>query len=177
MRTPFGYIGDKGASPLPSGNASANPDYYYEPFAGVLGLPAETPDAGQVRVRRRHHAHITNFWRAAKWAEPSKLAEWADWPHSSLDMKARLTWLTDQEKRLNDNLMADPDWYDPKAAGWYAWLNSVRINSHGSCLQLGRGKGVRRKGQHLPTYFTQLAERLKDVTIFYGDWTTWLTPP
>ena len=74
-------------------------------------------------------------------------------------MQARLTWITYQKRRLSDSLKADPDWYDPKAAAWYAWLNSVRINSHGRCLQLGRGKGVRRKGQHLPTYFTQLAER------------------
>lgn len=171
MRTPFGYMGDKWRIAPAIWQRFGDPDYYYEPFAGVLGCLLRRPTPGKYEFVGDRSAHITNFWRAAKWGQPSELAQWADWPHSSLDMKARLAWLTQQEKRLSDSLKADPDWFDAKAAGWYAWLNSVRINSSGRSLQLGRRKGVRRKGQHLPTYFTQLAERLKDVTIFYGDWT------
>jgi site-specific DNA-adenine methylase len=171
MRTPFGYFGDKWHIAPAIWKRLGDPDYYYEPFAGVLGCLLRRPTPGKYEFVGDINAHITNFLRAAKWAEPNELAQWADWPHSSLDMKARSKWLMEQKNRLHQNLLADADWYDAKAAGWYAWLNSVRINNQGGCLQLGRRKGVRRKGQHLPTYFTELAERLKDVTIFYGDWT------
>jgi site-specific DNA-adenine methylase len=171
MRTPFGYFGDKWRSAPSIWQRLGNPTYYYEPFAGVLGCLLRRPTPGRYEYVGDIDAHITNFWRAAKWAKPEELAQWADWPHNSLDLKARLKWLRGQKTRLKRSLVADPHWYDPKCAGWYAWVNSVRMHNKGTALHLMRPKGVRRRGQALPGYFRELAERLKNVTVYFGDWT------
>jgi hypothetical protein len=42
-----------------------------------------------------------------------------DWPAVETDMHARHDWLCRQE--LLPNLSADPDWFDAKVAGWWAY--------------------------------------------------------
>lgn len=69
------------------------------------------------------------------------------------------------------NLTADPDWYDLKCAAWFAWIQSVRINTNGATIVYGRTAGVRRRTEELGEYFARLAERLKNVVIDFGDWT------
>ena len=88
-----------------------------------------------------------------------------------LDLAAREQWLTDQRDRLHRCLTADPFWYDLPCAAWYSWKNSVRISRGGTAIILGRRTGVLRKTQNLTEYFAALKERLKNVTIHYGDWT------
>jgi site-specific DNA-adenine methylase len=171
MRTPFGYFGDKQRIAAVIWQRLGDPAFYYEPFAGVLGCLLNRPTPGKYEYVGDLDAQITNFWRAAKWAKPKELANWSDWPHSSLDLKARLKWLKAQKEWLQKNLEDDPMWYDAKCAGWYAWVNSVRMHNQGNTVTLARRKGVRRTQQSLPAFFTELADRLKDVTIFHGDWT------
>jgi len=171
MNTPFGYFGDKGRIATAIWQRLGDPTYYYEPFAGSLGCLRGRPAPGRFEYVGDLDAQITNFWRAAKWAKPEELSLWADWPNNSLDLKARLRWLTAQKDRLHMGLSADPQFFDAKCAGWYAWVNSVRMFNQGTSLHLMRPKGVRRRGQVLPDYFTKLAERLINVTVHYGDWT------
>ena len=172
IRSPFRYFGSKHRIAPAIWQRLGNPAYYYQPFGGSLGGLLGRPTTGRYEFVGDIDAQITNFWRAAKFALPSELAQWAEWPANSLDLKARLTWLKAQKDRLHRNLVADPLWYDPQCAGWFAWVNSVLMhNHHGATLTLGRSAGVRRKDQSLPDYFKELADRLKDVTIYYGDWT------
>jgi hypothetical protein len=171
VKTPFGYFGSKHRIAPAIWQRLGDPPYYYQPFGGSLGGLLGRPTPGRYEFVGDIDAQITNFWRAAKYGSPNELAKWADWPHSTLDLKARLMWLKGQKEGLHQNLVADPLWYDAQCAGWYAWVNSVRMHNQGGCLHMTRRKGVRRKGQSLPAYFGQLADRLKDVTIFYGDWT------
>lgn len=171
MRTPFGYFGDKGRIASTIWQRLGNPGYYYEPFAGSLGCLLNRPTQSRYEFVGDIDCQITNFWRAAKWAGPGELAEWAEWPTNSSDLKARLVWLKSQKERLHENLTADPTWFDAKCAGWYAWVNSVRMHNQGSSLHLMRRKGVRRTGQNLPDYIRELADRLKDVSVYHGDWT------
>jgi hypothetical protein len=44
------------------------------------------------------------------------------------------------------------------------------MHNQGSALHLMGPKGVRRTGQALPDYFRELADRLKGVTVYHGDW-------
>lgn len=171
MRTPFDYFGNKWRIAPAIWQRLGNPAYYYEPFAGVLGCLLRRPTPGKYEYVGDIDCQITNFWRAAKWAKPGELAQWADWPRNSLDLTARLKWLEAQKARLHENLVDEPHWYDAKCAGWYAWVNSVRVCNQGTGLDLLTPKGVRRQGQDLSAYFKELADRIKGMTVYYGDWT------
>lgn len=171
VKTPFGYFGSKHRIAPAIWQRLGDPAFYYQPFGGSLGGLLGRPTQGKYEYVGDIDCLLTNFWRAAKFAPPIELAQWADWPHSTLDMHARLTWLKGQKDWLHQNLVADPHWFDAKCAGWYAWVNSVRMHGKSTTLHLKGNKGVRRKGQALPAYFEELAARLKDVTIYYGDWT------
>jgi hypothetical protein len=170
VKTPFGYFGNKRRIASAIWQRLGDPTYYFQPFGGSLGGLFGRPKPGKYEFVGDIDCLITNFWRAVKFAPQSELAHWADWPHSSLDLKAPLAWLLAQKDRLHPNLVADPLWFDAQCAGWFAWVNSVRQHNQASSIALGRRKGVRRKDQPLPAYFGDLADRLKDVTIFYGDW-------
>lgn len=77
------------------------------------------------------------------------------------DLHARHLWLIGQRERLTERLMGNPDFFDAKAAGWWAWGLSCWIGS-GWCsgtgpwtvedgeIVLGNpGQGVSRKRPHL----------------------------
>jgi hypothetical protein len=107
---------------------------------------------------------LVNAWRSMQMS-PIAMAEAASWPVSEADMHARhlalLKWRSERNLEL---LMADPEWHDPKMAGWWAWGQSCWIGS-GWCSGNGawivgadgritkrpqaREPGVRRKFPHL----------------------------
>lgn len=174
MKTPFPHYGAKHRIAATIWERFGNPSYYYEPFGGSLGTLLGRPEETK---RQRYEyvsdadCQITNFFRAAKLANPEEMAHLADWPASQLDLEARANWLREQRQRLTLSLKADPNWYDLECAAWFAWVQSVKISTNGSFLVLRRTSGVRRRNQDLTTYFEALAKRLKDVTIHFGDWT------
>lgn len=174
MKTPFPYFGNKGRIAAVIWERFGNPSYYYEPFGGSMACLLNRPES-TTRTRYEHvgdsECMIANFFRAAKFANPVELARLADWPNSQIDLVSRAEYLAKQRGRLHDGLMSDPKWYDIECAAWYAWMMSVKISTHARTLVLGRTAGLRRKNQDLTVYFWELAERLKDVAIYYGDWT------
>lgn len=58
------------------------------------------------------------------------MAHHADWPVIETDLFARHSWLVGQRADLTDRLNADPQAYDAKIAGWWAW---------GACAWIGSG--------------------------------------
>lgn len=174
MKTPFPHFGAKHHVAADIWERFGNPSYYYEPFGGSLGTLLGRPEATE---RQRYEyvgdaeCKITNFFRAAKLANPEDLARLADWPASQLDLEARTNCLKGQRLWLSECLRADPNWYDLECAAWFVWVESVKINPNGTSVVLRRTTGVRRRNQDLTVYFTALAKRLKDVTIHFGDWT------
>jgi hypothetical protein len=90
-------------------------------------LGAEKP--ASLEVVSDANGFIANFWRAVK-CQPSKVAEWADYPVSHIDLGARHRWLMAQIDRLSSD-MQDADWPgDAKCAGWWLW---------GQCAWIGSG--------------------------------------
>lgn len=173
MKTPFPHFGAKHCIAHVIWERFGNPSYYYEPFGGSLGTLLMRPEE---TTRQRYEyvgdadCLITNFFRAAKLASPEELARLTEWPASQIDLQARNPWLKRQRRRLHRCLKADPNWYDLACAAWFVWVQSVKISTNGSFIVLRRTAGVRRRNQDLTAYFTELAMRLKDVTIHYGDW-------
>ena len=92
---------------------------YAEPFAGALHVLL----AGPVRKREivsDTNGHICNFWRAMQ-RDPEAVAAYADYPTIHQDLTARHAWLIRWGRAHARDLMESPDWYDAKAAGWWAW--------------------------------------------------------
>lgn len=109
---------------------------YVEPFFGsgavLLGRPK--PIAGNETVNDAD-GYIVNWWRAVK-QQPEAVAEWADNPVFESDLHARHAWLLAQRDTLPARLEGDPDWCDPKIAGYWVWGISSWIGS-GFCSGQG----------------------------------------
>ncbi len=107
---------------------------------------------------------VSNFWRAIQ-AAPDEVARWADKPVLENDLHAVHSWLLARKESLRERLEGDPDFYDAKVAGWWAWGLCCWIGS-GWCsgqgpwhvvdgrlvnVKDGGGDGVWRQRPHLST--------------------------
>jgi DNA adenine methylase len=141
---------------------------YVEPFFGsgavLLGRPA--PIVGNETINDRD-AYVSNFWRSVK-LSPEATAEYADNPVNENDLHARHVWLLKRRETLQSQLEGDPEWHDPKIAGWWVWgiacwigggfcsgngpwwTNEAGQLVHSEDNPLGNsGRGVNRKLVHL----------------------------
>src|SRR3990167_1351591 len=165
---------------------------YIEPFFGSGAVLLGRPEPTGNETVNDFDGFIANFWRAIK-LSPEKTAEYADHPVNENDLHARHSWLLSQTD-LVPKLEGDPDFHDPKIAGYWAWGICCWIGS-GFCsgrgpwvvdtnrklVHLGdNGQGVNRKLVHLgdngkgvnrlTPWFSALSERLKRVRVCSGDW-------
>ncbi len=167
---------------------------YVEPFFGsgavLLGRPGSVHGNETINDL---DGYVANFWRSIK-LSPNETAEWADSPVNENDLHARHVWLVQQRDGLSRKLDGDPDYHDPKVAGWWVWGMACWIGS-GFCsgngpwwvdderqlVHLGdNGQGVNRQLVHLGDngkgasrlipWFDALALRLGRVRVCSGDW-------
>lgn len=103
---------------------------YVEPFfgSGAVWLGRPKGFAGWATANDLD-GNVANFWRAMK-AQPEAVAEAACWPVNECDLHARHLALVNGSGKLSARLMADPDYCEPKLAGWWAW---------GACVWIGGG--------------------------------------
>lgn len=194
LKAPFQYFGGKSAVADIIWERLGDVAHYIEPFAGSLAVLLQRPHKPNIESVNDIDCFLTNFWRAVR-TRPDEVAEWADWPVSELDLHARHTWLVRQAK-FCELLRSDPNYCDPKIAGWWVWGLSLWIGS-GWCMKpdsirrpnlLNRGTKRQRvsitnqsiqcdsKKNNLMDYFDLLSQRLKDVHILCGDWKRLVTP-
>ena len=163
---------------------------YVEPFFGsgavLLGRPHWRPD-GKRLVETVNDADglLTNFWRAVA-ADPEAVAHHAAWPVNEIDMRARHAWLVGEREAITASLTADPLWFDPRAAGWWAWglgANAIPDGLHTTRARAGvAGRSPQgavaldRRGGLLARCMA-LAERLKFARIKSGDWARCVKSP
>lgn len=102
---------------------------YVEPFAGSLAVLLARPGEPSIETVNDADAYLSNFWRAVA-ADPDAVAHFADWPVNEADLHARHRWLVETGAARVEKLKTDPDFYDPKVAGWWVW---------GQCLWIGSG--------------------------------------
>ena len=160
-RAPFPWFGGKRAVAADIWRAFGDVGGYVEPFAGSLATLLCRPGVkfGTETVNDADRL-LVNVWRAIQ-ADPDGVAAFADWPVSEADLHARHLWLVGKRDSMTERLCADPDWCDPKAAGWWVWGASAWIGS-GWCSGDGpwrvvdgvlskgdAGQGINRKLPHL----------------------------
>lgn len=192
MNAPFPWFGGKSRAADLIWSRLGNVPNYVEPFAGSLAALLGRPHAPNIETVNDLDGFVANFWRAVK-HDPQAVAAHADNPVNECDLHARHLWLVDRLDELPLRLMADPDYYDSKIAGWWCWGLCTWIGS-GWCSGEGpwqnvegvfaKGKGVRRQLPHISTVgngvngpsvviadvFAALSERMRRVRVCCGDW-------
>lgn len=131
---------------------------YVEPFfgSGAVLLARPWPFDGTETINDLD-CFVANFWRALQ-ADPSGVADRADWPVSEADLHARHVWLVNEGRHHVEKLKSDPDYFDVKIAGWWVWGLCQWIGtgwcSHPEKRQRphlsGAGMGVHRPSQKSP---------------------------
>ena len=195
LDAPFPWFGGKRKVAAEVWSRFGAVDNYVEPFFGSGAVLLARPNPSGNETINDLDGYVANFWRAVKSA-PHATAGWADNPVSENDLHARHVWLLQQRESLRARLEGDPDWCDPKIAGWWVWGIACWIGS-GFCsgngqwwidddrqlVHLGNnGRGVNRKRVHLGNngqgepearltdWFGVLADRLRAVRVCSGDW-------
>jgi site-specific DNA-adenine methylase len=131
LKAPFPWFGGKSRVAADVWARLGDTPNYVEPFFGsgavLLGRPKD--HAAKIETVNDLDGFVANFWRAVS-RDPEETARWADWPVNENDKHARELHLIAQRERLTARLAGDPEFYDAKIAGWWAW---------GICLHIGGG--------------------------------------
>jgi site-specific DNA-adenine methylase len=167
-RAPFPYFGGKLHCSRLVWDAMGDVDSYTEPFGGSLGVLLQRPhypfvDGRFCRVEMVNDKDhfVSNFWRAVK-ADPDAVAYHVDNPVNERDLESRHYWLVTEGVVDLAKHAGDPEYYNAKIAGWWAWGLCNWIGT-GWCSGTGRwqwdtstgmwgkgdGGGVNRKIPHL----------------------------
>ena len=164
LRAPFPYFGGKRSVAHLVWDALGDVAHYVEPFFGSGAVLLNRPHRANCETVNDMDGLLANFWRAVRSA-PDEVAHHAAWPVNEADLHARHLWLVNRRDDITAKLMADPDWHDAKAAGWWAWGASCWVGS-GWCSGAGpwqavdgevvdtrqtghTGRGVNRQRPHL----------------------------
>lgn len=102
---------------------------YVEPFAGSLAVLLARPGgAGRWETVNDLDDMLVNLWRSIK-RDPDAVARHADFPIVEAEYQARRYWIVTEGAARVAALVADPDAYDPRVAGYYL---------HGLACHIGR---------------------------------------
>jgi DNA adenine methylase len=136
LKAPFPFFGGKSKIAAAVWQRFGRVDNYVECFFGSGAVLLSCPHPGHTETVNDADGLLANFWRALQ-HDPDGVAAAADWPVNEADLHARHRWLVDRRSMV-EALMADPDWYDAQAAGWWVWGISQWIGT-GWCPPAGGG--------------------------------------
>lgn len=181
LKAPFPYFGGKSRAASLVWERFGDVPNYVEPFFGSGAVLLGRPHAPRIETVNDLDCYLANFWRATS-HDPEHVAQYADSPVNEADLYARHGWLVSQVD-FRERIRNDPNYYDPKIAGWWVYGISCWIGS-GWCVSdssvyhpnkrphLGdSGMGIHRVSiNSLVDYFMQLQDRLRRVRVCCGDW-------
>jgi DNA adenine methylase len=175
LKSPFPYFGGKSSVGDVVWRHFGNPKMYVEPFCGsaaiLLARPGEPPFRKE--IINDYDGNVANFWRAMKY-DPDGVADVADWPVNHIDLMARKRYVLKEYDSMREKLIADPEYCDPKIAGYWAWILSNEIGTPFTginaipSIEHPRGVG---SIKNILEYMKQLQNRLFEVKVVCGDWT------
>jgi len=130
IKAPYPWFGGKSKVADLVWSRFGNVRNFVDPFMGSLAMLLQRPEPfdGSETVNDLD-GFVANFWRAVR-ADPEAVAHHADWPVNENDLHARHAWLVNRRDSLTTRLEGDPDYFDPKVAGWWVW---------GACCWIGSG--------------------------------------
>ena len=121
LKTPFPWFGGKSkAASFIWSRLGSNIGNYVEPFLGSAAVYLNRPkEFDGWATLNDLDGNIANFWRAMQ-TDPEAVAEAADWPVNECDLHAKHLWLVRNAAQLVSRLMADPEYFEARTAGWWA---------------------------------------------------------
>lgn len=143
LKAPFPAFGGKSRAAGVVWSRLGPVSNYIEPFCFSAAMLLLRPDPPRIETVNDLNCYVANFWRAVK-EDAAAVAEHADWPVNEADLHARHRWLVLSEPAVEfrQRMRTDPDYYDPKIAGWWCW---------GACCWIGSGWcGVHSLSEQLP---------------------------
>lgn len=149
LRAPFPWYGGKARASALIWARFGTVRSYVEPFAGSLAvlLGRPDPDPSMIETVNDLDCYVANAWRGIAF-DPEAVAHYADWPVVEIDLRARHRWLARNKPAMQARLEEDPEYFDPKAAGWWVWGVSCWIGD-GWCSSKAAATGESVKRPHL----------------------------
>jgi hypothetical protein len=131
LKAPFPWFGGKRAVASLIWSRLGNVDNYVEPFAGSCAVLLLRPHLPRIETLNDADHYVANFWRATQ-QNYEAVVSYADGPVNEVDLHSRHRWLvlSDHAKEFRERMRTDPDYCDPKVAGWWCW---------GLCCWIGGG--------------------------------------
>lgn len=175
LKAPFPWTGGKSTIADKVWSALGDVGHYIEPFCGSMAVLLARSGVPQVETVNDLDHYLVNFWRSVQ-RHPQTVADHAVNPLSEVDLSARNEALIRTSDEFRLKIEADPDFCDPKLAGWWVWGQSTIIGrpfAHDVCKKMPSlfPMGVNAFGAEDPrVWMAGLAARLRHVRILYGDW-------
>jgi hypothetical protein len=131
LKAPFPYFGGKKSVASLIWARLGDVDNFIEPFCGSAAVLIGRPSRPRIETINDVDCYVANFWRATL-VEPNAVAIHADHPVNETDLHSRHRWLvlSPAAADFRERMRADPDYFDAKVAGWWAW---------GLCCWIGSG--------------------------------------
>jgi hypothetical protein len=177
MKAPYPFLGGKSSVAHTVWAAFGNVGVYAEPFCGSAAVLLARPVVQGHEVVNDVDCMIANFWRAVKYDPDTTAMHAGNTPSNEADLTARQRWLMRHKPDIRLHCLNDPEWFDPKAAGWWVWGQSASIQS--GWMVDGQASLPRRVvsgvmqttlRDRLPEWFAVLSARLKYVMVLCHDW-------
>lgn len=127
LRAPFPWFGGKSRVANLVWDRFGDVPNYVEPFFGSGAVMLARPHPARIETINDLDCYVANFWRALRSA-PQDVALYADSPVNEADLHARHLWLVNRDE-FRERMKSDPEYFDPKIAGWWVWGISCWIGS------------------------------------------------
>lgn len=141
LRAPFPYFGYKGKVSAEVWSRLGNPPNYVEPFFGSGAVLLQRSEPGKREVVNDKYGALVNFWRSVQYA-PTTVAQHAVTIGAESELHARNAAVREALDELTSRLEGDPEYYDPKLAGWWCYVQCCAIGE----TAFARGPWVRENG-------------------------------
>ncbi|MFO0971866.1 MAG: hypothetical protein U1A27_00295 [Phycisphaerae bacterium] len=183
-RAPFPWFGGKAGVAWAVWQALGDPQVYIEPFFGsgaaLLARPAV--DGPRREIANDADGFVANYWRSTQ-RHPDRVANYADWPSSELDLCARHRWLNDRagKRRFLERMRRDPHHCDARRAGWWVWgvsnwvgagfvADRISDSNHKKPRLNPNGVASFTRRERIAECMGSLSARLRHAIICCGDW-------
>lgn len=187
LHAPFPWFGGKATVSEVVWSRFGNVPNYVEPFFGSGAVLLGRPHDPKTETINDLDGLVANFWRAIQ-KDPEETAAWADNPVNEADLHARHAWIVQRLEAHQARMMADPDYFDARMAGYWvygmcSWIGSGFASGNGPWILSEDEEGIltlvdSRQLPHLGDagrgrihlWFECLASRLRNVRVCCGDW-------
>ena len=121
LQAPFPWFGGKRTIAPAVWERFGEIKNYVEPFFGSGAVLLQRPMTFKsIETVNDKDRYLSNFWRAVR-SDPEQVAFYADCPVNEADLEAKHYWLVTTGAQSLVQGLVDPDWFDPKVAGWWVW--------------------------------------------------------